>query len=134
MPTRRKKLIASASLTDPVCGGAVDAAQSVPQKHTEKSVLTETAAAAFLGLRPSTLRGYRAKSWEQGRQIGPRFCEVRGSGDDPLIRYRLVDLLAWVDAGLVTDQALARGLHPSRASSKRPRATKKKKEDGGAQP
>lgn len=62
---------------------------------------TEEQAAAFLGVKPDTLRLWRNKSRRAGHLIGPRWIERGGGGRAGLIRYRREDLIQYMDAGIV---------------------------------
>lgn len=77
----------------------VSAAATVIPLDTPR-LLTEDKAAAFLDLRPDTLKVWRSKSRRAGRLIGPPWIEM-GDGRARIIRYRLEDLEAYASAGIV---------------------------------
>jgi len=54
-------------------------------------LLSSPAAAAFLGMRPQTLRKWRVKG------TGPRYLRL-GSGPQARVAYRVVDLEAWLSS------------------------------------
>lgn len=66
-----------------------------PVEHLDRGerLLTDVQAAALLGLRPQTLRGWRHESNRGGELRGPRFIRLGMRA----IRYRLSDLRAYLD-------------------------------------
>lgn len=63
---------------------------SLPQAFQPASVLTSPQAAAYLGVKPQTLRKWRVS----GR--GPRYVRL-GSSPRARVAYRVYDLAAWLD-------------------------------------
>jgi hypothetical protein len=61
------------------------------------AVLFETDAAAYLGLRPQTLRLWRSKK----KRRGPAYVKL-GDGPGARVRYRIADLDAWLAQQVVT--------------------------------
>ena len=64
-------------------------------------LLTTRQAAAFLGISPRTLEGWRNDPLRQSNVMGAPPCVRLGRGVHRVVRYRLSDLEAWV-AQLVT--------------------------------
>lgn len=76
----------------------------MPHNHTQSggvALLSEETAAAYLGVAPETLKVWRSKSRRAGVLIGPRWVAMGGTGRARLIRYRQVDLVAFVEAAAV---------------------------------
>lgn len=59
---------------------------------TRPGLLTDKAAAEFLGISPSTMRSWRC------RGIGPHFVKL-GRGKKSAVRYDLRDLARFIDQG-----------------------------------
>lgn len=60
----------------------------MPHPETAEKIMTEAEAANFLGMTPRFLQSRRYK------QNGPRYIRI----SDRCIKYRLTDLLAWLNS------------------------------------
>ena len=88
---------------------ASPARSGLPEGLAEHRLLTSDEAALLLGVPVATLRTWRSRR----RGYGPRAVQVGGS-----IRYRLADLLAWIDDHTETRTGA------SRRASRRPSAAR----------
>src|SRR3954452_7285658 len=87
-------------------------ATRLPQDLAAYRLLTSDEAALVLCVPVATLRMWRSRR----RGYGPRAVQVGAS-----IRYRLVDLLAWIDDHTATDVGeLPEGIEPSRRGKASP--------------
>ena len=84
----------------------------LPEGLAEHRLLTSDEAALLLGVPVATLRTWRSRR----RGYGPRAVQVGGS-----IRYRLADLLAWIeDHTENADGNVAEGIEPSKRGKTSP--------------
>jgi hypothetical protein len=60
--------------------------------------MTDQEASEFLGVAVLTLYGWRHESRKRKRLLGPAWINLAVDDGKEIVRYRLIDLVAWLDS------------------------------------